>query len=476
MIANETSSSTVDDIYEPFTMNVDKGELEINLDLAKDDQLSLLVTIMTKVKEWVLAATTDDESMAKSFTPMRMTVRGSAGAGKSFFIKCLANTVRAIFGLRGVVKIAAPTGAAAHNVGGETVHRTWAINPHQPSRELGQKTIRRLKQSNKRTLVVLVDERSMLTADVTGAAERNSAMTVHNGSHDSEDWGGIPVVIFIGDDYQLPPPTNREKGAFDTMDTKTTFSQQHLSGTASFGSQIFLDMSRQCMALTSVKRQKTSQTHCKEILQRLRVGTTTEDDADHLLTLHLANYSNKDVQTILTTGTVMHLFATKAPRNEHNYRRLNETSSCSNPVALLKAQWKSTTCQKTSSIIDHFKNPPPNATLLCRGAIVRIVDKNFHPRWGLFNNAIGTVIDIVFKPGDDPNNGDLPLYVAVLFKNYKGPPWWPRNPKVRIFMISNLPNIINKTQIMKNLNPQPLSSRLPPITTGRSHTNGDYSR
>jgi len=432
MIAKEetvSTSPTADDPYQPFTMNLDGNEVDINIDLAKDDQLTLLVTIMSKIKEWVHAATTSDESKAKAFTPLRMTVRGSAGAGKSFFIKCLANTVRAIFGHNAVVKIAAPTGAAAYNVGGETVHRTWGINPHKPSQELGKKATKRLKASSKHILLIVMDERSMLTADVMGAAERNTAKTVHNGSHDSEDWGGVPAIILVGDDFQLPPPTNKEKGAFDTMDTKSSWSQQSFRGTASFGNQIFLNMSNHCMALTSIKRQNSSQTKCKEILNRLRIGETTEEDADHLLSLHLANYSSRDTQEILAKGVVMHLFATKAPRDEHNYRCLSDISSEENPVALLKAQWSSTTRMKASLISDHFKNPPPNATLLCRGAMVRIIDKNFIPRWGLFNNAIGTVVDIVFKPGNDPNNGDLPLYVVVHFKHYQGPAWCMNNPK-----------------------------------------------
>ena len=85
----------------------------------------------------------------------------------------------------------------------------------------------------RRTVVEIIDERSMLTCKVVGAAERHTAEAAHGGSHANEDWGGMPVVVFVGDDYQLPPPTNVEKGAFDLMDSKTSFSQQKL-GDASF--------------------------------------------------------------------------------------------------------------------------------------------------------------------------------------------------------------------------------------------------
>ena len=55
-----------------------------------------------------------------------------------------------------------------------------------------------MKITKRRTIVEIVDERSMLTCDVVGAAERHTAQTAHGGSHDNEDWGGIPVVIFVG--------------------------------------------------------------------------------------------------------------------------------------------------------------------------------------------------------------------------------------------------------------------------------------
>jgi len=110
---------------------------------------------------------------------------------------------------------------------------------------------------------------------------------------------------------------------------------------------------------------------------------------------------------------------------------LKEVSSEDNPVALLKAQWTSSKLKGTKAKHVHFKNPPAHATIISRGAVVRMVDKNFEPGFGLFNNAIGIVEEIVFKPGDDPNNGDLPLYVLVRFEHYSGPAWDPSRPKVR---------------------------------------------
>ena len=241
--------------------------------------------------------------------------------------------------------------------------------------------------------------------------------------------GGIPLVVLIGDDYQLPPPTNAQKGAFDTMDPSTTFSQQQYN-VAAFGNKLLLSMSEHSMELTTVKRQKAGQQKFKNILERLRVGTTTEEDADYLMQRHLGNYNAEEIKKICSEGVTMHLFATKAPRNHHNHKKLAEVSCATNPVAVLKAKWTTTKSKKILANASHFKDPPPAATVLCRGAMVKVTGRNFEPDWGLFSNAVGVVSEIPFKEGKDPNNGDLPEYVAVTFAHYSGPAWDPERPKV----------------------------------------------
>eukprot|EP00978_Attheya_sp_CCMP212_P045218 scaffold337894_cov67-Attheya_sp.AAC.1 len=69
----------------------------------------------------------------------------------------------------------------------------------------------------KHTVGVIIDECSLLSCEVLVAAEKHLSMTMHGGTHESEDWGGLPIVVLIGDDYQLPPPMGINKGAFHTV-------------------------------------------------------------------------------------------------------------------------------------------------------------------------------------------------------------------------------------------------------------------
>ena len=279
----------------PFTVIVDNEPVKLTVDMAQDDQMDIALLVLQNLKQWTACATTTDQQIAESYRPLRLTVRGAAGSGKSFFIKALANTIRDIYGDQNVVHISAPTGAAAHNVGGETIHRKFAINPHKTDKEMSKKEKMRLLRSKRRALVEIIDERSMLTCNVVGAAEKHAAETTHGGSHDNEDWGGIPVVIFVGDDYQLPPPTNKEKGAFDLLDSRTSFSQRSF-GSGSFGCRVMWDMSETCVELRTTKRQNKNQTVFKRMLENLRIGEPTHADATELMKLHLSNLSPADQQ------------------------------------------------------------------------------------------------------------------------------------------------------------------------------------
>lgn len=100
-----------------------------------------------------------------------------------------------------------------------------------------------------------------------------------------------------------------------------------------------------------VKKYYTDYIHIKE---------TMEDDADHLLNLHLPITVNQETHTIHTKGVIMHFICHESPlRWTQLHRHLSKISKKDNPVALLKAQWNSTSCRKSASISDHFKNPPP---------------------------------------------------------------------------------------------------------------------
>jgi hypothetical protein len=50
-----------------------------------------------------------------------------------------------------------------------------------------------------------------MSAELMGMMEHYARMTAHRGANSGKAWGGIPIVILVGDDYQLP---SVDPGAF----------------------------------------------------------------------------------------------------------------------------------------------------------------------------------------------------------------------------------------------------------------------
>lgn len=106
--------------------------------------------------------------------------------------------------------------------------------------------------------------------------------------------------------------------------------------------------------------------------------------------------------------------------------RLVDIHDETKPVAILPSHSEGSTGGK--AVARHFDKNLPKTAIMCVGSIVSIAGKNFRPKWGLHNGAIGKVISIVFGDNKNPNNGDLPLYTVVDFPTYCGPAWDRNNP------------------------------------------------
>jgi ATP-dependent DNA helicase PIF1 len=163
------------------------------------------------------------EETKKKFKPLCLTVMGCGGTGKSVLINIVVGYIRKIFQSNNSVLVTAPTGAAAHNVGGQTIHREFKLKYKKQRNKLSNTAKKQLMEKLMFTIALVFDERSMISQHVLGSAELNISTTAHFGGHETEDWGGIPVVVIFGDDYQLPPPGTN--GAIDALFNQGSTSQ-----------------------------------------------------------------------------------------------------------------------------------------------------------------------------------------------------------------------------------------------------------
>lgn len=134
-------------------------------------------------------------------------VTGRAGTGKSTLLSYFrAHTKKKIV-------VLAPTGVAALNVNGQTVHSFFGFKP-----DITLSKVKKLgKEGNKKAEIykkldaIVIDEISMVRADLLDCVEKFMRL---NGKNPRLPFGGAQM-IFIGDLYQLPPVvSSRDKEAF----------------------------------------------------------------------------------------------------------------------------------------------------------------------------------------------------------------------------------------------------------------------
>jgi hypothetical protein len=183
------------------------------------------------------------------FKPLRMTVQGQAGTGKTVLINTLVGIIRRMTRCNQSVHVATPTGSAAFTVQGQTLHRLCQVGIKDHDMPMSEEKKNLMGQDFLTTLAVFIDERGLVGQPLLGAAETHVSQTAHGYGHDYEDWGGIPVVVIIGDDYQLPPVL--APGAFNSF---TATHQSHV-GAMSNGCHQFLSFAKCVMELTEIMRQ-----------------------------------------------------------------------------------------------------------------------------------------------------------------------------------------------------------------------------
>lgn len=132
-------------------------------------------------------------------THSNILILGQAGTGKSTFVQYLksASTKRIV--------CACPTAVSALNIGGQTIHSLFQIQP----RDFIMPELLKLKAKPRNILnatdVLVIDEISMVAPDLLDAID----ILARQARHNNEPFGGIQVVA-IGDMFQLPPVITHE--------------------------------------------------------------------------------------------------------------------------------------------------------------------------------------------------------------------------------------------------------------------------
>ena len=99
-----------------------------SIDFCGPDQKEMLARVLMKLREWIeLPNRIKTNHENNKFAPLRMTVSGEAGSGKSVLIYALVTVVRSMFGHKDSAIVVGPSGSSAFNAGGKTIHSFFGI-------------------------------------------------------------------------------------------------------------------------------------------------------------------------------------------------------------------------------------------------------------------------------------------------------------------------------------------------------------
>lgn len=206
-------------------------------------------------------------------------VTGRAGTGKSTLLNHLSwNTSKQLV-------IAAPTGVAALNVGGQTIHSLFRL----PIGVIADHDIEQngdLRKLLNTIDTLVVDEVSMVNADLLDAVDR-SLRQARQRPH--EAFGGVQVVLF-GDPYQLAPvPGDADERAY--------FEDQYRSMWF-FDAKVWDETDLRIFELNTIHRQHEEE--FKAMLNAVRHGTVTAEIAERFNSVGARPAPSEDAITLAT--------------------------------------------------------------------------------------------------------------------------------------------------------------------------------
>lgn len=296
---------------------------------------------------------------------------GKAGTGKSTLIRqFMAETQRSVV-------VTAPTGIAALNVDGYTIHRLFGLHPTTTITDIrgGRYYPARFAETLKSLQTLIIDEASMVRSDlfdqIVAALERF-------GPRPGRAYGGVQLVL-VGDLLQLPPvvPEYEQQIFETTYDTPYFFSAAQ-----------YLEEDFHTVALTQVFRQQGDQ-RLTSILNAAREGVLLKSAREDLNTRVDPDFVPDEGEFWLTLAT------TNRIANARNRERLNR----------LDAAEHRSFAQLTGDT-EGFEPPTASELVFKIGAQIMLLTNDPLDRW--VNGTLGKVAGV-----GRTENGEISVQVEI---------------------------------------------------------------
>lgn len=290
-----------------------------------------------------------------------LLLTGEAGTGKSHFIRYLKENLDLN------IVVVAPTGIAAQNIGGSTIHSFFCF-PTKPLLEFDSSIKKFKKDSAKREQIqkmdlLIIDEVSM----VDGSLKDAISTSLKRNTGNKKPFGGKQILM-VGDPFQLPPVARGEKLTF----LKEQYNGKYLF----FDAKTFTDTTYRSIVLQ--KNYRHEDQDFIHLLRKVKIGLSYDF-------LPILNKRYMDQKEIDKLDYVLTIATTNAIVNEVNKTHLDKLLSKEFTfMAEIEGEYPK-------------DNYPTEETLLVKeGAQIIFTDNDEDKRW--VNGTIG-VIDCVNENG-----------------------------------------------------------------------------
>lgn len=232
-------------------------------------------------------------------TSRSIFLTGKAGSGKTTFLKHIVNTTSK------KCVVVAPTGVAAINAGGVTMHSFFQL-PFGPYLPGTQSKFNGVEVSDKNSLfknirfsrekrellreleLLIIDEVSMVRCDMLDAMD---TILRHFRKRYTEPFGGLQV-LYIGDLYQLPPVAKTEE--WELL-------KEHYQSPFFFQAHVAIESPPLYIELKKIYRQSDQQFIA--LLNRVRNNTLSQEDLHWLNSKHEGHFTPPATENYITLCT-----------------------------------------------------------------------------------------------------------------------------------------------------------------------------
>ncbi len=317
-------------------------------------------------------------------TGVNIFLTGKAGTGKTTFLRSVVRSIDKR------VVVAAPTGVAAINARGVTLHSLFQLpfGPNLPEvnksnssfaiRKIGRKKLALIRSIE----LLVIDEISMVRCDLLDAVDE----TLRRIRRNSQPFGGVQLLM-IGDIEQLSPICR---------DDEWQLLSQHYSSPYFFSSKVL----QQCNYITIELKDIFRQGDLKftTLLNAVRENRITSEVVDTLNSRYIPNFSPSDDEGYITLTT-------------HN-----NTANKINNIALEKLDAPTSVFEATvRGDYPEYSYPNDSSLELKEGAQVIFIKNDISPEKLFYNGLIGRIESIA---GDKvtilPNSGAAAITISAV--------------------------------------------------------------